>query len=200
MKNMLTEEKINKNYLIWIESLKKYGCYSDELITNLGESIKNASFGLSTNSGTAYKGSLLDIVLYNLCVIATHINENCFGMTTKEKKRHEALYVSPNSLMKVLLLQHISKAEMFIPNANEWSIKKGYLYDFNNALVSNLKLGERSLYICQKYGITFTEEEYEAMRIIDKEEEKTTNFTNPLSELVKISNQLASIEKYRSIL
>lgn len=33
---MITEEKINRNYLIWIDSLKKYDCYSDKLIELYG--------------------------------------------------------------------------------------------------------------------------------------------------------------------
>ena len=36
----LTEEKINKNYLLWIEQLKKYNCYSEELIEEYGDKIK----------------------------------------------------------------------------------------------------------------------------------------------------------------
>ena len=43
----LTEEKINKNYLLWIEQLKKYNCYSEELIEEYGDKIKIASFSLN---------------------------------------------------------------------------------------------------------------------------------------------------------
>ena len=48
-----------------------------------------------------------------------------------------------------------------------------------------------------KYGIELNEEEYEAMRIIDKDEDKTNSFTQPLCAIVKIANQLTAIEKYR---
>ena len=48
-----------------------------------------------------------------------------------------------------------------------------------------------------KYGITLTEEEYEAMKICDKDEEKNNSFITPLAELVKIANQLTAIEVYR---
>ena len=109
---MITEEKINRNYLIWIDSLKKYDCYSDKLIELYGESIKSASFAMNESAGCAYVGSLLDTVLFKLCTIATHINENAFG--GEENKLHQSLNVKKESLMKVLLLQHISPKKILL--------------------------------------------------------------------------------------
>ena len=193
----ITEEKINRNYLLWIDYLKKYNCYSEDLINDYGELIKLASFAMNETSGGAYQGSLLDVVLSSLCVIASHINENAFGINDKGKIKHPFLQVDKNSLMKVLLLQHISKAEMFIPSNEQWKINKGMFYEFNPNLQTALKLGERSIYICMKYGIVLSEEEYDAMKICDKDEEKNNSFTTPLAEIVKIANQLTAIEIYQ---
>ena len=193
----ITEEKINKNYLLWIDYLKKYDCYSEELIDEYGDVIKTASFAMNETSGGAYQGSLLDIVLSKLCVIASHINENAFGVNDKGKIKHPFLQVDKNSLMKVLLLQHIAKADMFIPSTEQWKINKGMFYEFNPNTQTALKLGERSTFLCQKYGIKLTEEEYDAMKICDKEEDKNNSFTTPLAELVKIANQLTAIEIYQ---
>ena len=193
----LTEEKINKNYLLWIEQLKKYNCYSEELIEDYGDKIKIASFSLNDISGSAYQGSLLDVVLYNLCAIANHINEKAFGMNNKGKVQHNHLYVNKSNLFKVLLLQHISKSEMFVPVTEQWKINKGIFYEFNPNLMTSMKLGERSLFICSTYGIQFTEEEYAAMKVLDKDEDKTNSFITPLEQLVKISNQLTAIETYQ---
>lgn len=193
----ITEEKINKNYLLWIDCLKKYDCYSEELIDEYGDAIKTASFAMNETSGGAYQGSLLDIVLSKLCVIASHINENAFGVNDKGKIRHPLLQVDKNVLMKVLLLQHISKAEMFIPSNEQWKINKGMFYEFNPNTQTALKLGERSIFICQKCGIKLTEEEYDAMKVCDKDEEKNNSFVTPLAELVKIANQLTAIEIYQ---
>ena len=135
----LTEEKINKNYLLWIEQLKKYNCYSEELIEDYGDKIKIASFSLNDISGSAYQGSLLDVVLYNLCAIANHINEKAFGMNNKEKVQHNHLYVNKSNLFKVLLLQHISKSEMFVPVTEQWKINKGVFYEFNPNLMTSMK-------------------------------------------------------------
>lgn len=193
----ITEERINKNYLLWIEYLKKYNCYSEELINDYGDEIKNGSFAMTEGTGASYQGSLLNVVLNNLCVIATHINESAFGVNGNGKTKHQYLYVDKKSLMKVLLLQHISKAEMFVASTEQWKINKGIFYDFSQHLGTSLKLGERSIFLCMKYGIKLTEEEYDAMKICDKDDEKNNSFVTPLAELVKISNQLTAIETYQ---
>lgn len=193
----ITEEKINKNYLLWTEYLKKYDCYSEELINDYGDAIRIGAFAMSDSSGASYQGSLLNVVLNNLCVIATHINEGGFGINGNGKEKHPYLYVDKKSLMKVLLLQHISKAELFVPSKEQWKINKGILYEFNSELATSLKLGERSIFLCMKYGIKLTEEEYDAMKICDKDEEKNNSFVTPLAEIVKIANQLTAIETYQ---
>ena len=193
----ISEEKINKNYLLWIEYLKKYDCYSEDLINDYGNAIRNGSFAMTEGTGAGYQGSLLNVVLNNLCVIATHINEGGFGINGNGKEKHPNLYVDKKSLMKVLLLQHISKSEIFVATTEQWKINKGIYYDFNPNLGTAMKLGERSIFLCMKYGIKLTEEEYDAMKICDKEEDKNNSFTTPLAELVKIANQLTAIETYR---
>lgn len=196
---MITEEKINSNYVLWIERLKKYNCYSEEMINEIGDKIKNASFSLSASTGSAYKGSMIDTVLNHLCTIAYHINEDAFGLNSKQKNKHNSLKVNFDTLMRVLLLQHISKAELFIEQNEQWKINKGYLYDFNNDLSTSLKTGERSIYLLQKYGVKLSEDEFEAMRIIDKEEDfKNNSYMTPLSAIVKIANQFTAIETYRN--
>lgn len=190
---MISQEKININYSRWIDRLKKYDCYSEKMIDEIGEKIKDASFALQESSGCAYQGAMLDMVLNSLCTLAYHINND--GLS-----KHSLLQVNMNMLMRVLLLQHIAKAEMFVLQEQQWKMKNGYLYDFNNKLSAILKCGERSIYLCMKYGIELTEEEYEAIRIIDKEEDKTNSYMSPLCQMVKIVNQLATIESRQNFL
>ena len=193
----LNEETINRNYGTWIECLKNYECLSDSMISDIGEDIKNASWALDSKNG-AGKGSMLNVVLKHLCTIAVHINNCAFGENSKGVDKHPLLKVDKKSLMKVLLLQHISKAMIFMPTTEQWKKNKGMVYDFNNELTTSMKLGERSIFLCMKYGINLTEEEYEAMRIIDKDEDKSYGFINPLCEIVKIANQLTAIETYQN--
>lgn len=188
---MLTVEKINLNYITFCNKLQKYNCYSEQMINDLGENLKNASFSLTSDTGSAYQGSLIDIILNHLCSIAYNINEILFGTNSKFPN----MRVNIDMLMRVLLLQHISKAEMFIDTRDKWKISKGILYDFNPDLKCTLKLGERSLFLCQKYGIELSEEEYEAVRILDKpEDDKSQYYINPLCLIVKMANHFVAVE------
>lgn len=188
---MLTPEKINLNYITFCNKLKKYNCYSEQMINEIGEQLKDCSFSMNDDSGSAYQGSMIDIVLNHLCSVAYNINEVVFGPTGK----FNSMRVNPDMLMRVLLLQHIAKAEMFVNTRDTWKVKKGMLYEFNTNLKALLKLGERSLYLCQKYGIELAEEEYEAIRIIDKsEDDKIMFYINPLCSIVKMANQFVAVE------
>ena len=188
---MLTPEKINLNYITFCNKLKKYNCYSEQMINEIGEQLKDCSFSMNDDSGSAYQGSMIDIVLNHLCSVAYNINEVVFGPTGK----FNSMRVNPDMLMRVLLLQHIAKAEMIVKTRDIWKVKKGMLYEFNTNLKASLKLGERSLYLCQKYGIELAEEEYEAIRIIDKsEDDKIVFYINPLCSIVKMANQFVAVE------
>lgn len=191
---MISAEKINLNYTRWIDYLKKYDCYSDKMIEEIGNNIKNAPFGLTESSGGAYQGGLLNVVLNNLCVLGTHINEYAFGLNDKQKYKHPFLVVNMHMLIRVLLLQHISKSQLFVYNKSEWKAKRGQPYDFNDEITTSMRCGDRSVYLCQKYGIKLTEEEYEAMKIIDKDDDKWNPFMNPLTQLVRVVNQLTLVE------
>ena len=196
---MLTEEKINANFLKWIKCLEKYHCYSEMMINDIGEKIKNAAFTLHENMGGAYQGAMLDIVLNHICKIAVHINDLALKGDTN-KVQHPNLYVNHDMLMRVLLLQHISKAQMFTLQTQQWKTKNGQLYEFSDELNTKLKTGERSLFMCQKYGIELSEEEFEAMCIIDKSEESGDIYSNPLTMLIKYVNKLATIDiRYKQI-
>lgn len=191
-KSMKTEDKLNANFIKYIDRMEKYGCYSQRMVDDIGDKIKNAPFSMRDDSGGAYDGGLVDVVLNRMCRLAYDINTNAFG---GERIKHPGLMVNTDMLIRVLLLQHLGKAEMFIPSPDEWKRKKGILYDFDDSLKTNLKLGERSLYLCQKYGITLNDEEYEAIRIIDREwDEKHLIMSSPLACVVRVVNVLTSIE------
>lgn len=184
---MLTQEKINSNFVQYVKRLEKYNCYSESLMNDLGEDIKNCSFSMNDDSGSAYQGSMIDVVLNVLCKIAYNINEKAF-------ENEPNLKVNTAMLMRVLLLQHIAKAQMFVPQRESWKLKKGFLFDFNDDLKTTLKLGERTIFLCQKYDIKLNEEEYEALRYIDKADDKSDYMVSPLCAIVKTANIMTAIE------
>lgn len=182
---MITNKEMESNFDKWIKRLQTYNCYSKELINTYGDLLKKASYGMSEDSGSAYDGSLLDIVLNKLCLYSFNINNTL----------SESMKVNKESLLKVLLLQHISKCEMFVEQTVDWQRKRGVLYEFNPEIKGQLKTGERSAYICMKYGINLTEEEYEAIRIIDKDnDDKSQYYASPLATIVKMTNLLVNAD------
>jgi hypothetical protein len=194
---MLTEQKINTNYLAYIKRLEKYGVYSEEMMNDIGELVKNATFSMKDEQGGAYQGAMIDVVLNVLCKIGYEINEKAFG--DNENMSHPLLKCNMDMLMRVLLLQHIAKCEMFVPERESYWIKKGNLYNWNENLeIRGMKLGERSIYLCQKYGIKLTETEYDAIKTVDKDEdEKSLFYISPLAAIVRAANMFTTVELRR---
>ena len=60
---MLTEEKINANFLKFRNYLEKYDCFSEEMFNEIGEKIKYAPFSREKEYGGAEPGSLIDVTL-----------------------------------------------------------------------------------------------------------------------------------------
>lgn len=192
---MLSEERLNQNYLMFINRLEKYGCKSETLLDELGEKIKYASYSRNEEDGGCYQGSLVDVTLNRLCKLGYQLNENVFGGNGKETAQHPFLYCDSKSLMKVLLLLNLSKAEMYEPETEQWKLKKGMLFRFSDTLCATLKVGARTLYLCQKHGIKLTEEEYEAILFFDAEDDTVPDkFRNPLCMVARMAVAFTAVE------
>lgn len=185
---MISTEKINKNYKTWIALLKKYNCYSDTLIEKYGELIKKSSFSINEESGLSYDGSMIDVSVNKLTPLAIGLND-----LIGENSELGVQKVEKDSIIRVLLIQHMSKCMILVEQTNDWKRKNGYLYDFNKNLNTSMKVGERSIYMCMECGISLSEEEYESIKIIDKDDEdKSIVFSSQLSNIIKIANDIVS--------
>lgn len=190
---MPTPEKINANYLLFIKYLEKYDCYSEEMIKEIGDKIKIAPYSREVEFGGAEPGSLIDVTLNKLCKIGAQINTNTLGKNGGDKISHPNLCVNQHMLMRVLLLMNLAKAEMFVPVTDDWKVRRGIKYDFVE-MKTKMKLGQRSLYLCQKYGIKLSEEEFDAFSTIDISDETGERFLSPLYAVVKTAKMLTLIE------
>ena len=101
---MITEDKINANYLKFIQYLEKYNCYSEQMIIEIGDKIKIAPYSTQLEFGGAEPGGLIDVTLNTLCRIGAEINQYAFGNNGNIDKpiNHPLLCVNQNMLMKVL--------------------------------------------------------------------------------------------------
>lgn len=195
---MITDVQITTNYARWLKRLEKYKCFSQKMIDEIGDKIRTATWAMNAESGAAYQGSLLNVVMNHLCDLAYSFNEVALTNTKTNTISHPFIKVSTDMLIRVLLLQHISKAELFIPQTETWKIKRGMLYTYNPDIETTLKIGERSLFLCQKYGIYLSEDEYDALRAIDKMDDASIGqYQTPLALMVKMANQFASMEMRR---
>jgi hypothetical protein len=195
---MLTEERINQNYLTFIKKLETYNCYSEKMMNEIGEKIKHAPYSMNDEHGGCYDGALIETVLFTLCRIGFEMNENAFGKNGKEdgKFSHPFLAVNTYKLMRVLLLSNIAKAVFFETETEQWKQKRGLMYRFIES-DSSLNLGEKTLYLCQKYGIKLDEDEYEAIISSDKDDENGIRYRTPLYVMVKAVTMFAMVELRR---
>jgi hypothetical protein len=183
---MISEEKISANYVGFVGKLKKYNCYTEQLENDVDFNtlLMRASHATVEDSGCAYEGSLVEMT--------TRITMIAFAMNGQLA---EEVRAPAESLFKVCHLHQISKALMISKNTVDWEIKKGKMFTFNSNLPA-LKTGEYSIYLCYKYGIELSEEEYEAISSIDKENDSQTKyFSNMLSQLLRLSIDLATSER-----
>ena len=182
---MLTQEKINSNYLKFIQCLEKYGCYSEEMIAEMGEKIKYAPYSLQKQFGGAEPGGLINVTLNHLCKMAININNKVFGIDEKGNIMNQQLYINPNMIMRVLLLINLAKAEVLVENPSKWHRDNlGKMYEYKS-MKTKLDFSQRALFLCQKYGINLEEEEYEAFNALSIDEENRDVFQSPLFVLIK---------------
>ena len=184
---MLSVEKINENYVLFLKKLEGVGVDYVNIVKYVGENnLKNATFAINSDMGMAYDGSLINIILRKVTKYAVLINQML----------PENVKVNEESLIKVCLLHQISKAIMFEENDSTWEkTNRGLLYKYSE-LEGSLRCGERSAYICLSNGVQFTPEEYEAMRIMDKDSEDTYAkfYSSPIATIVKQANELAAMD------
>lgn len=182
---MENTNKIYENYSWFVTQLNLCGVNAEKLIDYLGgqERVMRAVAGSNLESGLAYAGSLLEHVK----IVSEIAKRNA-------KMISGAITIDEKSIMKVALLNQIAKVLMFVPNTNEWQIKnQGKLYVFEE-LKGALRCGERSTWICGEVNIKFTEEEYEAMKVLDKdvsEDNYAKLYSSPLSIIIRNAHDMA---------
>lgn len=161
---------------------------TNALINELGgdDKIKDATFGMTKDSGCAYDGSFLYNVI-RLCFICCQLNE-----ILPEENR-----VDRKPIFKTVLLQHISKIGMFVKNDNEWEVnKRGILYKFSEEKDVCLKCGEKSILLLNNANVKIDKNEFEALRIIDKNKENDNNiiaYSGILATIVRIGNEILNL-------
>ena len=181
-----------KNYLLFLKKIESLGVNATKLDEKYGEQIKNASFSMNTDKNVAYDGSFLEVILRVLTPYALKLNE----MLPEEQR------VDKNKLVKICLFHQISKCLMFEPNDNKWEIeKRGLLYKYAKYDYA-LKCGTRSLVMClNDFDMKFTDEEVEAMTIMDRssEDAQAKFYSSELATIIRIANEMVYVTKFNNV-
>jgi hypothetical protein len=179
----------NKWYDIYFEKLSKFGVSNesiDALKEKYGEALKKASLGTKEDSGCAYEGSLLEIVVSKVTAYAVFIN----GKLDKNAQ------VELSTLGKVCFLAMIGMAEIIEPQGDKWRQEHmGEIYRYKDGNPA-IPVTMHSIAMCTQCGITFTPEEIEAMTILDRDNDnkQVKFFKSMLSTIVKSAYELAISE------
>lgn len=164
----------------------------DALVESLGgdEAIMKAPYSNMSDSGSAFEGGYVKNVI-KLVKIAVQINDVL----------PEGIQADKNSIYKVCLLSQIAKVVMLSENENNWEVvNRGMVYKYND-LEGALRTGERSILLTMNAGIKFTDEEFEAMGILDRNPEEDSYkkyFASPLSTVVRQAVELLTLINKKS--
>ena len=158
----------------------------ERLKESCGNLLNDAPYNTRLDSGLAYEGSLLETVLTKLTVFAIKINE----------LYPEEIRADKNSLVKVCLLQHISKCVRMTKSNDEWRVKKlGEVYTYTEGMAA-IGTGLHSLVMATSAGIELTQFEAEAMTIIDRKEDdlQAKYYSSILTSIVRQANEMVYVE------
>jgi hypothetical protein len=183
---MITPQQLLSNKVKMKSTTEKYGIFTDELSQFLGEEFYSSPASVSLDMYGCYPGGLVDHIL-KICKYAILVNE----------KLPEFMKSKDEQILKICILSQIGKTYLYKPNNNEWQRKVGKMYEYNNKENIALRCGERSVFYCLSNGVKLTEEEYQIILDIDKEQsDKLLKYsTNPLYHILKIGFDLAVLEE-----
>ena len=151
--------------------LQQIGINTSTLEEKYKDKLINSIFNL--NSGG--EGSLLQIIMRILTPNALKLAElNC----------PIELKIEQDKIIKVCLLMHLSKTTMFQKGKTDNTFSYApYPY--------GMKMGLRSIAMCEECNIPLTADEIEAITILDREtEEQAKFFASPLATIIKIAHEL----------
>lgn len=182
---MLTIPQLEHNKAKFLESNEKYGIMTKELLDFLGDDLFTAPASSALSMVGCYPGGLLNHTI-RACKHAIKVNEIL----------PESLKQPIATIVKTVFLSQIGKVFMFCPSTNEWQIKQGKMYEFCDDAI-RLRVGERSIYYATKHGVNLTEEEFQAILNLDKDDEDkmAKYFSTSLTSIIKWGFELAIMEE-----
>ena len=178
---MLKPEQIVKNTRKYFQTTQDLGVMPESLMSFLGEAFIKAPASTMKSLHNAFEGGLIDHLL-NVTKYAVNFNN-----ALSEDER-----VDQKSLVKVCLLHQIGKAHMYKPCESDWHrTNQGKMYEFNDSDVS-MRVSDRSIYYLLSHGVKLTEEEFGAIAMFDRGDDKMAEYHNStLGDILKAASLFA---------
>lgn len=185
----LTQEQAYTEWVKFYTVFEKLGLNEHYDTEKLKTELISSPCAISEEMGTAYKGALL-----------IHINMT-MALAQRISKMISGTYeINENTLLKSILIMHLSKRFLYVENDNEWEIKnRGLIFKFSKTIEGVLKGGERSALEALNNGVQLTPIEFESITCLDEEVESAKKpFMSIYTTIVRQANELAyAIEKER---
>ncbi len=182
---MLTIPQLEHNKAKFIETNEKYNIMTKELVEFLGDGLYTSPASTRLTMVGCYPGGLLNHTI-KACKYSIKVNEIL----------PEALRQPVPTIVKTVFLSQIGKVFMYCLTENDSTKKQGQMYDFCDDIV-RLRVGERSAYYAINHGVKLTEEEYQAILNLDKDDEDkmAKYFSSSLTSIIKWGFELAVLEE-----
>jgi hypothetical protein len=165
-----TEQQLKQNYEKFIEIIKKYftGQRLEKLLHMYSENELGINLTLAPASGAlqyhnAYVGGYIDHI-FNVTRNALRMKELFVNSGGEIDFTDEELVFS--CLHHDLGKLGISGELHYLPNDNDWEIKRGHVFKRNDK-ISYMTLTDRTFYTLNHYGIQYSEKEYFAIKLTD---------------------------------
>lgn len=184
--NELDDLKKEKNLILFFKRLESIGIDTRLLSEKYSAKLKDCPMGTTVSTNLAYDGALLDKILRHFTPKALQILDTI----------DENIRPTKEQVMKISFLHKIGLCNMLIKNTNEWEVtNRGIKYVYAPSKVA-LKTGMRSILICQECNIPLTEEEIEAMIVLERNEDDTQAkfYSSPLAVIIKMTNDIVNLE------
>lgn len=181
----LTIQQLEHNKAKFLETNEKYNIMTKDLLDFLGDDFYTAPASTSLTMVGCYPGGLLNYII-TACKYAIKINQIL----------PESIRQPQPSIVKTTFLCQIGKVFMFCLSTDDKVIKQGKIYEFCDESV-RLRVGERSIYYATKYGVALTEEEFQAILNLDKDndDKMAKYFSSSLASIIKWGFELAILEE-----
>jgi len=185
----LTQEQAYTEWVKFYGVFEKLGLTKNYDMEKLKNELLSSPCAVSEEMGTAYKGALL-----------IHINMVMALAQRVAKMISGTFEIDENTLLKSIVIMHLSKRLVYVENDNDWEIKnRGLMFKFAKGVEGCLKGGERSALEALNNGVKLTPIEFEAITCLDDDVEASKKpFLSIYTTVIRQANELAyAIEKER---